>query len=279
MTEFKLKQILKDHPFPNTNITDCLRLERDVWDVLYTKCNINKNQICEWLISSPFRKIIIEEDGRMQTDTYPELYYYAFEKFQNTILLYQYYIGADADFYNIAVFNINDFTLEPVGCAEKSLNGEVYLSADDSDTCIEYDGYKNTCSDILSSFCWIAYAFNLIVNTKTNRGKTTLSDKRIVKLAVRASDSNTQHSNLKSIVVFESKDTNQIHDDKKNVKNNSLIEREYSTKSWNTRGHYRVLNSGKRIWVHPHINTRNSDLLSAKAEIKQSIYKVVRAKR
>ncbi len=278
MTELKFKQILKDYPFPDTDTTDYLRLERDVWDALYTKCGINENRICEWLISSPFRKIVVEEDGRMQTDTCPELCYYAFEKFQNTILLYQYYIGTTTDFYNIAAFNINGFILEPIGCAQKSLDGEVYLFVDDSDTYIKYDECKSMCSDILSSFCWIAYVFNQIVNTKVSRDKTVFSDKHIVKLVANRSD-NTQHQNLKSIVLFESEYANRTCDDKRIIKTNGLIEREYLTKSWNTRGHYRILNNGKRIWVRPHTNARSSDLLSAKAEIKQSIYRVVRAKR
>ena len=117
-------------------------------------------------------------------------------------------------------------------------------------------------------FMLIAGIFQIVVTAGIQNIYCTKRNAKI-KTIERNKDVRTKNYKKVTIKTYELQ-----ADDVKNVSPSSIVKAqlcEFITPIWNTRGHYRKLKNGKLIWIHPHTNKRNKDLLSKRATVKQSV--------
>lgn len=114
-------------------------------------------------------------------------------------------------------------------------------------------------------FIRIAFLFQLIA---LSDGARHNGEKECKPIKIASRKNNISEYNCKSIVIHGALPENDIHTRHDDSINKAC---EFTTLTWNTRGHFRHLKNGNRIWVRPHSNSRNKLLLSKRAKRKHSI--------
>ena len=276
MTDKAFKRLIRRHSFPDYTSTDCITATDDIWlEALDSLGSLTDEQRFKEINNCPFSKIIISASEReLLANEDGKCYYYALEKYKNLVFLY--IEEAHYDYGSITqdafVFETTKLKLSPIGYARMNTETkELHFVLNASRECKDKDSdfAIDACKICLKRFDAIFFLFKQIKENK----KRNLASKQSYEVKTVERKTKIVNKNVKTIIIHS------CDDDKPELQNKKCadrcaIEREYSTVSWNTRGHYRTLKSGKSIWIEPHQNKRSDKLLSNRQIKKQSVYKL-----